>query len=110
MNKFIVLLLLFMLPCIAVQIPAMGKGEEKPPVIEVSGQVRLVGSSPMSSLVISSESREWYIDHKEGKILMDLQHQTVTVKGREYYVDLFSANGESAGRRYYLREIKVVKK
>jgi hypothetical protein len=77
--------------------------------VEVSGVVRLVGSSPFSSLVISGEDREWHIVPEEQKKLMDLQHQRVTVRGQEYYYDRTFANGTSAGRQYYLKKIVIVK-
>ena len=109
MNKPRLFLLVCMILCITEYIPAMGKSDaEKPPKIEISGKVRLVGSGPLPSLVISGEDREWYIDPKEEKKLIDLQHQTVTVKGREYYADLVFADGSSGGRQYYLRDITVV--
>jgi hypothetical protein len=95
--------------CAAVNVFALGsKDGSKPQKVEVSGIVRLVGNSPFSSLVISGD-REWYIVPEEQKKLMDLQHQTVTVKGQEYYYDRTFANGTSAGRQYYLKNIVIVK-
>jgi len=76
--------------------------------IEVSGRVRLVGNSQMSFLVITGEIREWYIDDSEIDKLMHLQQQNVTVKGQEYFVDRYFANGMLAGRYYYLKNITVV--
>jgi len=76
--------------------------------IEASGRVRLVGNSPMTSLVISGEDREWYIESGENKKLMHLQQQDVIVIANEYYEDRMFANGTSAGRFYYLKDIIVV--
>ena len=105
MNKL--LLLLVVLLCGAEPVPGMGKKDNAQPV-EVSGRVRLVGSSPMTSLVISGEEREWYIEQAEQGKLNHLQQQTVTVKAKEYYHDIVFANGTSGGRRYYLKDITVI--
>ena len=84
-------------------------GGEAAQTVRVSGQVRLVGSSPNTMLVISGEEREWYIAANEQKKLMRLQQQHVTVEGREYFRDVTFANGVSAGRQYFLRNIKIVR-
>ena len=88
-------------------INAMG-GSEKNQQIEVSGRVRLVGSSYSSNLVITGETREWYIDENEQDKFMHLQQQYVDVKGNEYYIDRYFANGTFAGRYYYLKNITVI--
>ncbi|MCL2762455.1 MAG: hypothetical protein FWD36_04515 [Treponema sp.] len=110
MNKRILLLLSLVLLCMA-EILALGGGEKdsaKPQKVEVSGRVRLVGNSPTASLVISGDNREWHIEPKEEKKLMHLQQQTVTVKGKEYYIDFVFANGSPAERHYYLKDITVI--
>ena len=109
MRKLFLLILSFA-ALFAAELPALGKGEkDKLPKVEASGVVRLVGNSPMTSLVISGNDREWHIDPKEEKKLFHLQQQTVTVQGSEYYVDLVFANGSSGGRQYYLKDITIVK-
>ena len=90
---------------------ALGRGEingVKLQKVEVSGTVRLVGNSPMTSLVITAEGREWFVEPEEQDKLMHLQQQTVTIRAKEYYQDRFFANGSPAGRYYYLREITVI--
>jgi hypothetical protein len=104
-------LLTFVLLYAAGFIYARGESEKdtvKPQRVEVSGRVRMVGSSPMTSLVISGETREWYVEAAEKDKLMHLQQQTVTVRAQEYYQDMVFANGLSAGRHYYLKNITVV--
>jgi hypothetical protein len=76
--------------------------------VEVSGRVRLVGNSPMTSLVITGEDREWYVESGEKEKLMPLQQQNITVSANEYYEDRVFANGTSAGRYYFLRDIIVI--
>ena len=76
--------------------------------VEASGRVRMVGNSPMTSLVISGEDREWYIESGEKEKLMRLQQQNVIVIANEYYEDRVFANGVSAGRFYFLKDIVVV--
>ena len=103
----------FVLFCAAVNVHALGKKEQdpaKPQKVEVSGTVRLVGSSPMTSLVITGEGREWFIAPDEQRKLMHLQQRTVTVRAKEYYQDMFFANGSSAGRHYYLKDITLVRR
>ena len=94
----------------ALNVQALGgkEKEDKPVRATASGTVRLVGNSPMTSLVINGENREWYIEPAEEKKLMHLQQQTVTVSGTEYHVDYIFANGSSAGRRYFLKDITVL--
>ena len=81
----------------------------QPREVEVTGRVRLVGTSRMPSLVITTEGREWYIDHDGWEKLFDLQQQVVTVRAWENYRDMFFANGHPAGRRYILSNITVVR-
>jgi hypothetical protein len=109
-NTIALILLVFFVPIAG--LPAFGgreDGKPKPQPVEATGRVRMVGSSPLSSLVLSGENREWYIEAGEQEKLMRFQQQTVTVRGREYYEDLTFANGISAGRRYYLKDIKIIK-
>jgi hypothetical protein len=95
----------------APKIYAMGgdeKDDPKPLKVEVNGKVRMVGNSPMTFLVISGENREWYVEPDEQEKLAHLQQQTVTIKASEYYRDRVFANGRSAGRHYYLKDIVII--
>ena len=109
MKKLAAAALLLVVFCAALS--ALGRGEingVKLQKVEVSGRVRLVGNSPMTSLVITSEGREWFVEPEEQNKLMHLQQQIVTIRAKEYYQDRFFANGSPAGRYYYLREITVI--
>jgi hypothetical protein len=108
--SFCLFLLLILIS--ANSICAMGKKEKENGLqkVEVSGRVRLVGNSPMTFLVLSGEGREWHIEPEEQVKLIDLQQQIVRVKAQEYYRDLVFANGSSAGRQYYLKNITVIDK
>ena len=121
MNNFLLLKskfafwLPFIFLCAAGNLYALGGGEKGNAGaqgaslrVEVSGKVRMVGNSPMTFLVLSGETREWYIEEKEQKKLMELQQQFVTVKADEYYQDMVFANGSSAGRYYFLKNITVI--
>lgn len=116
MKKFAPLFFLFLLLLAAGNLLPLGNKDKnrtkaqysEPQKIEASGRVRLVGNSPMTSLVISGEDREWYVESGEKKKLMHLQQQNVIVIGNEYYEDRIFANGTSAGRYYYLKDIIVV--
>ncbi|MDR3356205.1 MAG: hypothetical protein LBO04_03350 [Spirochaetaceae bacterium] len=76
--------------------------------VQVSGRVRLVGSSVFPELVISGENREWFISKDEQSKLFELQQRFVTVMGTESCVDLTFANGSQAGRRYTLENIRLI--
>ena len=119
MKKFVLLSLILL--CTAGNLPPLGNREKdlsKPQhneqrrassqKVEVSGRVRLVGNSPMTSLVISGEDREWYIESGEKEKFMHLQQRNITVTANEYYEDRIFANGTSAGRYYFLKDITVI--
>jgi hypothetical protein len=76
--------------------------------VRVSGRVRLVGSGVFPELVISGEDREWFIGKDEQSKLIEFQQSFVTVEGAESYVDLTFANGLPAGRRYTLKNVKLI--
>ena len=77
-------------------------------LVQVSGRVRLVGSSPLPDLVISGPDREWYINRDEMGKLMDLQQMNVTVEGLETVMELTFASGIPAGERRILRNISII--
>jgi len=91
-------------------------------VVQVTGIVRLVGSSPMNEIVItgfysidylinfSDENQRinWYIARDEMNKLYDLQHRTVTIEGEETTRELTFASGFSAGTRRELGNITVI--
>jgi hypothetical protein len=89
---------------------ADGANEDAPQnrPVRVSGRVRLVGTAVFPELVISGEDREWYISKDEQSLLLEFQQRVVTVEGTESYVDLTFANGLPAGRRYTLKNIRLV--
>ena len=105
MNRGFVFGLLFF--SLAAALPASGN-KEKGAIVEVTGIVRLVGSSPVSELVITGTDCEWYIPREEEHKLKDLQYQRVTVRGEETVLALRFANGLPAGERRTLKNIKIV--
>jgi hypothetical protein len=110
-KKPAVILLSFILLYAAENISARGRDEKNFPKthkVELSGKVRMVGNSPMTSLVISGENREWYIEPEEQEKLMEFQQRMVTVRAEEYYYDRVFANGTSAGRQYYIKNIIIL--
>ena len=117
------LMLLFF--CLAAALPAGGKkdksqaepgtatvpGTDDVPettFVQVTGRVRLVGSSSMSSLVITGPDREWYVAREDQPKLKDLQHRTVTVEGDETVRELRFASGMSAGEHRTLKNIRII--
>lgn len=93
----------------AANIHGAGKSEKRgEPYIEVIGKVRLVGSSITAALVISGETRDWFIDEADQEKFTELQQQTVTVKGQEYFKDVVFANGITTVRYYYLKNITII--
>jgi hypothetical protein len=81
---------------------------ERDNFVQATGVVRLVGSSPLTELIISGPDREWYVSRDDEYKLRDLQHQTVTVEGVETVITLRFANGFPAGERFTLDRIKVI--
>jgi hypothetical protein len=111
MNRRAFLIFAALMLICAVSLQARGGREKKPKegkVVQVTGLVRLVGSSPFSELVISSPAGEWYIIREEMDKLHDLQQQTVTVEGEETVTEMRFANGKSAGTRRTLRNIRLI--
>ena len=108
MNKrlFIIMFLLFA----ASMLFAFGAREKEEPVetIQVTGIVRLTGSSLFPELVITSEEEQWVITKDEMEKLFDLQHQTVTIEAVETVTERFFAGGLSAGIRRELSNIKIL--
>ena len=83
-------------------------GREKSGTVRVTGTVRLVGSSPVSEVVITGQDGQWYIAKEDERKLIDMQYRTVTVEGVETVEELTFANGRSAGKRRTLGKIKVI--
>jgi hypothetical protein len=77
-------------------------------LVQVTGIVRLVGSGPMTEIVITGLDKEWYVSREEDRLLRDLQYQTVTVEGYESVFELRFANGLYAGQRRTLKDIKII--
>jgi hypothetical protein len=76
--------------------------------VQVTGIVRLVGSGPMTEIVITGTDKEWYVSRDEDRLLRDLQHRTVTVEGYESVFELRFANGLYAGQRRTLNNIRII--
>ena len=77
-------------------------------LVQVTGIVRLVGSEPITEIVITGPDREWHVSWEEDRLLRELQHRTVTVEGYESVYELRFANGFYAGQRRTLKDIKIL--
>jgi hypothetical protein len=77
-------------------------------LVQVSGIVRLVGSGPITEIVITGPDKEWYVSREDDRLLRELQHRTVTVEGYESVFELRFANGFYAGQRRELKDIKII--
>ena len=113
MNRVFRFVILPLFLCLATVLPASGrrealKTEEQSIVVQASGRVRLVGSSPFTNIVITGPDREWYIEGEDEQKLRDFQHRTITVEGTETVTQLISANGRPAGERRTLRDIVII--
>ena len=109
MNKKIWFVLMFLLLVSAI-IFAFGAKEKDEPVetIQVTGIVRLTGSSLFPELVITGEEEQWFVTKDEMEKLFDLQHHTVTVEAVETVTERFFAGGMSAGLHRELSNIKII--
>jgi hypothetical protein len=78
-------------------------------IIQVRGRVRLVGSMPLSSLVISdSDGQDWYVEGADRNRIAGYEQQSITVEGQSEYRDIILANGEKIGVQRFLRDITVI--
>ena len=77
-------------------------------LVQVTGIVRLVGSAPITEIVITGQDKEWYVSREDDRLLRELQHRTVTVEGYESVFELRFANGFYAGQRCELKDIKIL--
>jgi hypothetical protein len=105
-NRKCFILILFLL--FLTQLVFAFGGREKANVIQVTGLVRLVGSSNFPELIISGSESTWVVVREERDKLRDLQHRTVTVEGEETVIELTFANGMPAGLRRELRNIRIL--
>jgi len=129
-SRFLFLCIFFL--CLTAALPAWGRKEkaktETPDVgknvvekneeeetgaviatfVQVTGRVRLVGSGPMTEIVITGPDKEWYVSREEDRLLRELQHRTVTIEGYESVFELRFANGFYAGQRRTLKDIKIL--
>jgi hypothetical protein len=104
-RKFLLILLFFLL---AGMLFALGNRENSSPTVQITGIVRLVGTSLFPELIISNSNHVWHITAEEMYKLHDLQHRIVTVEAKETVTELRFANGMSAGTRRELRDIRIV--
>ena len=95
---------------IAVVIPSVSEQntEVQSIVVQVSGRVRLVGTSLFPELVITGADMEWFINNDEIYKLTDLQHRTITIEGTETVTQLTWASGIPAGERRILKDITII--
>jgi hypothetical protein len=76
---------------------------------QIRGRVRLVGSMPFSRLVISDDAnRDWYVEGEDRELLAPHEQRILTVIGRTEYQDIILANGQNAGVRRFLRDIRLL--
>ena len=125
LRGFVLMLIFF---GFATVLPAWGRKEKKndaeqdntvpntglsvagqPPLVLITGRVRLVGNEPFTELVITGQDRDWYIEKSEEYKLRDLQQQTVTVEGIETVTSIQWASGLPAGNRYSLKDIRILR-
>jgi hypothetical protein len=86
----------------------IGEDETEAVLVQVTGIVRLVGSEPITEIVITGPDKEWHVSWEEDRLLRELQHRTVTVEGYESVFELRFANGFYAGQRRTLKDIKIL--
>jgi hypothetical protein len=109
MSRAFFLALFFL--CVTMLMPALGgkeKNTAKNNIVQVSGTVRLVGTSLFPEIVITGSDKEWYVEKEEMFKLNDFQHRVVTVEGEETVIERQFANGLSAGVRRTLRNIRII--
>ena len=109
MNKKIFFVFMFLLFASSMLFAFGAKEKDEPAeTIQVTGVVRLTGTSLFPELVISGEEARWHIAKDEMEKLFELQHQTVTLEAVETVTEIFFANGQSAGIRRELSRVKII--
>ena len=107
MNKRFLFLGL-LLPFFVAVLPAGETDNEKGEIIQVTGVVRLVGTSAFPEIVIyTPDRRVWYIPNEEAGKLRNLQQETVTVEGEQTIVRMNLLSGHVLTRRY-LNNIRII--
>ena len=123
-RKYLFLSCLLIL-CITSPLPAFGRKEKTSEISvtqilpttdsqgEVSkvlaeGLVRLVGNANFPELIISGSGIVWVIASDEREKLLHLQYRTVKIEGEETIIELKFNNGDSAGIRRELKNIKII--
>ena len=105
MHRKIFLIPLFIV--FTIPLFAFGAKDKDIPTVQVTGVVRLVGSALFPELVIIGSEDVWHITAAEINKLIEMQHHTVTVEAEETVIELKFANGEPAGIRRELSNIKI---
>jgi hypothetical protein len=78
-------------------------------IIRVHGRVRLVGSMPLPSLVVSdADNNDWYLEHADRAAVSSYEQRVLTIEGTAEYRDMILANGENIGIRRFLRDITII--
>jgi hypothetical protein len=78
-------------------------------VLQFHGRIRLVGNMPFPRLVITDESdRDWYLEEADRDLLASYEQRSLTVSGRAEYQDIILANGQKAGVRRFLRDVRII--
>lgn len=88
--------------------PEAGSSVQDSRLVQITGVVRLVGSSMFSELVITTAEGDYYVASDDRYLLHDLQQRTVTVEGDETLSELRFAGGQSAGTRRHLRNVRII--
>jgi len=109
-NKryFFLVIFIFMFSSLAFSFGSKEKNKETLPVVQITGIVRLVGTSTFPELIISDSQTDWHVIKEERSKLNDFQHHTVIVEGEETVIELQFANGLPAGTRRELRNIRII--
>ena len=107
-NSKKILLIAVILITIVILLPARGIRQPAPNIVQVRGQVRIVGNNPFSEPAISNPENTWYIDREERQQFYDLQHSIVTVEGEETVTELRFVSGDFGGYRRELRNIRII--
>ena len=102
------LLFFFLLLISSVLLFSFGIRDRSVPTIQVTGIVRLVGTSNFPEIVITNDENTWVITNEDMYKLHDYQHRKVTVEGIETVTELFFANGLPARARRELSNIRII--
>lgn len=77
--------------------------------VTIEGRLRLVGTALFAQFVVqAADGEQWYLDGDYRRLLADLEHKEVKVRGTLSFHRLILADGRDLGTRRELSDIELL--